>query len=109
MLVNLLAAFDRERFEVEAVSLYPEGGTILEHEIREKGLRVRFLKKRRGPDPKMISRLHHLLCVFRPDIVHTHRYGLRYTLVPSLLYRVPVQVHTAHNVAHRDPGCNVNR
>lgn len=43
LLVNLLEAFDRERFEVAAVSLYPESGTILEEEIKAKKLKVYFL------------------------------------------------------------------
>jgi len=77
MLVNLLEAFDRERFEVKAVSLYPESGTILEKEIREKEFKVFYLNKRQGLDLRMIPQLYHLFCVFRPDVVHTHRYVLR--------------------------------
>jgi len=102
LLVSLLEAFDKERFEVAAVSLYPESGTILEKEIKEKGLNVYFLNKRLGLDLRMIPQLYRLFCVFRPDIVHTHRYVLRYTLLPTLLCRVPVRVHTVHNVAQKE-------
>lgn len=102
MLVNLLEAFDRERFEVKAVSLYPESGTILEKEIREKEFKVFYLNKRQGLDLRMIPQLYHLFCVFRPDVVHTHRYVLRYTLLPAILARVPVRVHTVHSVAQKE-------
>lgn len=102
LLVNLLEAFDHERFEVAAVSLYPESGTILEQEIKGKGFQVYFLNKRRGLDLRMIPQLYRLFRTFRPDVVHTHRYVLRYTLLPTLFCRVPVRVHTVHNVAQKE-------
>lgn len=39
LVVDLMEAMDKKRFEVASVSLYPESGTILEGEIKEKGLR----------------------------------------------------------------------
>ena len=57
LLVNLLEAFDHEWFEVAAVSLYPESGTILEQEIKEKGLIVYFLNKYLGVDLRMIPHI----------------------------------------------------
>ncbi len=102
LLVNLLEAFDKERFEVAAVSLYPESGTILEKEIKKKGLQVYFLNKHRGLDLRMIPQLYRLFRAFRPDVVHTHRYVLRYTLLPTLFCRIAVRVHTVHNVAQKE-------
>ena len=102
LLVNLLEEFDRERFEVAAVSLYPETGTILEREIREKGLKVYYLNKHKGPDPRMVPQLWNIFQDFRPDVVHTHLSVLRYTLLPALFCRVPVQVHTVHNIAQKE-------
>jgi len=102
LLMNLLEAFDYKRFEVAAVSLYPESGTILEKKIREKCYKVYFLNKHRGPDLRMIPRLYRVMKDFRPDVVHTHRYVLRYTLLATLFYRVPVQIHTVHNIAQKE-------
>ncbi|MGB9662819.1 MAG: glycosyltransferase [Moorellaceae bacterium] len=102
LVVDLMEATDKERFEVAAVSLYPESGTILEKVIKEKGLQVYFLNKHRGLDLRMIPRLYRLFHTFRPDVVHTHLYVLRYALLPSLLCRVPVRVHTVHNVAQKE-------
>ncbi|MGB9899171.1 MAG: glycosyl transferase, partial [Thermanaerothrix sp.] len=45
LVVDLMEATDKERFETAAVSLYPESGTILEKVIKEKGLQVYFLNK----------------------------------------------------------------
>ena len=102
LVVDLMEATDKERFEVAAVSLYPESGTILEEEIKEKGLKVYFLNKRRGLDLRMIPQLYRLFRAFCPDVVHTHLYVLRYTLLPMLFCRVPVRVHTVHNVAQKE-------
>lgn len=50
----------------------------------------------------MIPQFYRLFRAFRPDVVHTHRYVLRYTLLPMLFCRVPVRVHTVHNVAQKE-------
>jgi len=102
LVVDLMEAMDKERFEVAAVSLFPESGTMLEQEIREKGLKVFFLNKRLGPDPKVMVSLYRLIRDFKPHVVHTHRYVLRYALLPILRNHVPIRVHTVHNVAHKE-------
>jgi len=102
LVVNFLEAFDRKRFEMAVVSLYPETGTILEREIREKWLKVYYLNKHLGLDLRMIPQLWHLFRTFRPDVVHTHLYVLRYTLLPAFLCRIPVCVHTIHNMAQKE-------
>lgn len=102
LLVNLLEAFDHEWFEVAAVSLYPESGTIFEQEIKEKGLTTYFLNKHRGLDLRMIPHLYHLFQTFKPDVVHTHLYVLRYVFPAMLLCRIPVRVHTIHSVVQKE-------
>ena len=102
LVVDLMEAMDRERFEVAAVSLFPEDGSILEEEIREKGLKVFFLNKRLGPDPGIMAPLYRLIRDFKPHVVHTHLYVLRYALLSILLCRVPGRVHTVHNVAQKE-------
>ncbi len=102
LVVDLMEATDEGRFEVVAVSLYPESGTILEREIKAKGLKVYFLNKHLGLDLRMIPQLYRLFRSFRPDVVHTHLYVLRYTLLPTLLCRIPVRVHTVHSVAQKE-------
>lgn len=102
LVVNLLEATDKERFDVAAVSLYPECGTIFENEMKEKGLKVYHLNKHLGLDLRMIPQLYHLFRSLRPDIVHTHLYVLRYALLPMLFCCVPVRVHTIHSVAQKE-------
>ncbi len=50
----------------------------------------------------MIPQLYRLFRAFRPDVVHTHRYVLRYTLLSTLFCRIAVRVLTVHNVAQKE-------
>jgi len=100
--VDLLENTDRKKFDVAAVSLYGETGTILEKEIRSKNLKVYYLDKHRGLDLSMIPKLYRLIKHCRPDVVHSHRYVLRYALWPSIFCNVPVRVHTFHSIAQKE-------
>lgn len=94
----LAAGLDKDRFETAVGSLYPpfEGG--FEPDLAARGVPVTHLGKRRGFDPRMWPRLKRLIRDFRPDIVHTHSYVLRYAW-PVGAGRI---VHTVHNLARRE-------
>jgi glycosyltransferase involved in cell wall biosynthesis len=102
LVVSLLEATDKERFEAAAVSLYQETGTLIEKEIKEKRLKVYYLDKHPGLDLRMILELYRLFRTYCPDVVHTHRYVLRYVLLPALFCRVSLRVHTVHNIAQNE-------
>ena len=102
MAVHLMLALNQERFEAEAVSLFDPTGTDLDESLAENGVPVHYLGKRRGPDPRMLVKISSILRHFRPHVVHTHQYVLRYVLPPALLYRVPAVVHTLHNPAEKE-------
>lgn len=102
MAVHLMQTLDRERFEVGAVSLFDPVGTDLEEILAQSDIRVWHLGKRRGPDPRMFAELYRVLRRFRPHVVHTHQYVLRYVLPPAIFYRAPVMVHTLHNLAEKE-------
>jgi len=102
LVVDLMENTDKECFEVAAISLYPQSGTIFEREIQEKKLMVYYLNKHRGLDLRIILQLYYIFKTFKPHVVHTHLYVLRYALLPMLFCRVPVRVHTVHNVAQKE-------
>lgn len=102
LVVDLIEATNKKLFEVTAVSLYPKSGAILEREIKKKGFKIYFLDKRKGPDFRMILQLYRLFRAIRPDVVHTHRYVLRYSLLPTILSNIPVRIHTVHNIAQKE-------
>ncbi len=103
----LACEIDRQRFEPAVVSLYDARDGGLEGQMAKHGVRTFHLSKRRGFDWRMFPRVAGALRQFRPHILHTHNYVMRYTYPVALLHaalwrRVPVQVHTVHNVAHME-------
>lgn len=102
MAVSLARGLDPDRFESGVVSLFdafPEG---LEPELEEARIRTWHLGKRPGLDLRMVPRLFRVFRGFRPSIVHTHSYVLRYTLPAGLAARAGSMVHTVHNLAPRE-------
>ena len=102
MATHLLLHLDRGRFEVAAVSLFDRQGTDLEDMLDRAGIRVWYLGKRKGFDPRMYGRLGVVIREFQPDVVHTHRYVLRYLLPWILARRARAWVHTVHSVAEKE-------
>jgi glycosyltransferase involved in cell wall biosynthesis len=100
--VSLACGLDRTRFEVEAISLKPRFPGGFETELENGGVPVKHLGKRSGLDPRMWPRLAAALRLFRPDIVHTHSYVMRYVLPAWGLARRGTIVHTVHNLAERE-------
>ncbi|MEM3071799.1 MAG: glycosyltransferase [Candidatus Anstonellales archaeon] len=102
LVIELMKASDQEIFEIAAVSLYPESGTILEKEINKNDLKVFYCDKKIGLDLRMFYKLYRIFKEFKPDVVHTHLSVLRYSLLPSILCRIPLRVHTVHSIAQKE-------
>ena len=91
-----------ERHEVGALSLYRLPGSSLETRLRQAGVSLWHLGKGDGFDPRVFFGVDRIVRDFRPDVVHTHLYVLRYAL-PALLRRpVPLALHTVHNQAEHE-------
>lgn len=102
MAVSLACRLDRSRFETAVVSLFdafPEG---LEPVLAEAGIETWHLGKHPGFDPRMVARLFRVMRAFRPTVVHTHSYVLRYSLPAGLAARAAAMVHTVHNLAAKE-------
>jgi glycosyltransferase involved in cell wall biosynthesis len=96
--VSLACGLDRARFETAVVSLYGPFPASLEAALDEGGVPVWHLGKRPGFDARMWGRLAQVVGRFRPDVLHTHSYVMRYVL-PAHFRKV---VHTVHNLAERE-------
>lgn len=104
MACHLMGTLDKERFEVAAVSMFSPTGGELEMLLKEAQIPTWFLGKRLGPDLRMYWRIERVLRHFRPHVVHTHRYILRYAF-PAMVYRnSPVMIHTVHSMAENEVG-----
>src|SRR5436190_12182228 len=98
MVGHLLLGSSRSH-DVAGVSLYPPRNSPIESHLREAGIPLWHLGKRKGFEPGMFSALARVLREFRPQVVHTHLSVLRYVLPALLPYPVPLVVHTLHNLA----------
>ena len=100
---NLLRTADPEEFEARAISLRgPFGWEGLEETLSQDGIPVWYMGKKRGFDSSVVARIARTLEHFRPHVVHTHTYALRYALPYMLWRRVPAMVHTVHNLAEKE-------
>ena len=102
MIAGLVFSLDRQVFSSAVVSLYAESAGGLEPDFRAGGIPLFHLGKKRGFDPRMYSRLLRAVGEFRPHILHTHNYVLRYAWPVACMARVPAVVHTIHNLAERE-------
>ena len=101
--VATLASYGaRGGHQLAVASLYEEFTGSLSQELRDEGVQVFHLNKRRGLDVRMFHRIFGVFREFRPDVIHTHNYVLRYVVPPALVYNPPVIVHTVHNVADHE-------
>jgi glycosyltransferase involved in cell wall biosynthesis len=99
---DLMLTSDREQFEVGAVSLVGPLGRPLEGIVARAGIPVWYLGKRWGFDPRTFVRVARAVERFRPQVVHTHSFALRYAFPYMLSRRIPAKVHTVHNLAERE-------
>jgi glycosyltransferase involved in cell wall biosynthesis len=70
--------------------------------LKEADIPVWHLDKRPGFDPKLFVALDRVFKEVQPHVVHTHLSVLRYALPGLLRRRVPVVVHTLHNMAQHE-------
>jgi glycosyltransferase involved in cell wall biosynthesis len=91
-----------ETHDVTAVGLYPAKNTSIEHKLRRADIPIWHLGKRPGFDATLYLALDRVLKEVNPQVVHTHLSVLRYALPALLRRRVPLVVHTLHNLAEHE-------
>jgi len=101
MAVHLMAGLAADH-DVTAVGLYPGSAGLLEERLKNAGVGIHHLGKRRGLDLRMLPALHRVIGETQPHVVHTHLSVLRYALPVVRRCRVPLTVHTLHNTAERE-------
>jgi glycosyltransferase involved in cell wall biosynthesis len=99
---NLLRTSDPEQFDVGAITLRGPFGSALERTLAGDGIPVWYMGKEIGFDPVVLAQVTRTIEHFQPQVLHTHTYALRYAFLHVLFRRVPVLVHTVHNLAERE-------
>jgi glycosyltransferase involved in cell wall biosynthesis len=88
-----------ESHDVAGAGLYRAADSSIEQRLKQADIPMWHLGKRPGFDPKLFVSLDRVFREVRPHVVHTHLSVLRYALPGLLRRRVPVVVHTLHNLA----------
>jgi glycosyltransferase involved in cell wall biosynthesis len=91
-------------YEVTLVSLYHHNKNHLPLSLLNEKVKFISLDKKRGPDPKIFSKITKLLEQLQPDVVHTHLHAGHYNLFAALKLknRSIKKVHTFHNLARME-------
>lgn len=92
----------RALLEIRAVSLYGYQETIYTKAAQASGADVVYLNKRPGLDVSVLPRLRRVIADYKPDVVHTHLYTLKYALLASLFLGVSKRFHTVHSRPDKD-------
>jgi glycosyltransferase involved in cell wall biosynthesis len=88
-----------ESHDVSGAGLYRAMNTSIESRLNEARIPLWHLNKRPGFDPRIYLALDRVFRQVRPQVVHTHLSVLRYALPALVFRRIPVVIHTLHNLA----------
>ena len=103
MCKNLCLELKRQGEDVQAVSFYHTQNHITD-ELSSYGIPIYYLDKRKGFDLSILFKLKKLLIDLQPDAVHTHLPILHYTGLLCFMLKIPVRIHTVHNLAQYEAG-----
>jgi len=86
-------------FDVSLCTLVRSCDLNSERILRQHGIKLYSIGLRRSSHVRIIFRLFRIMRELKPHVVHTHLYSLIHCFFPVVLSRIPVRVHTIHNVA----------
>lgn len=89
--------------KVIVVSLYDYHSPITER-LEQHNIPLLYLGKKPGLDLPIIKKIRNIIKQYRPDILHTHLYLLKYVVLAATGLYVKGIVHTVHNIAQKENG-----
>jgi glycosyltransferase involved in cell wall biosynthesis len=106
VVVDVVTHMDRMAFEPHVLSLFAGGSPELLERLEQAQIPVHGLGKRSGAQPGMLWKVDRAIRWLRPELIHTHRNALYYTLLPFLRPRWfrPAAVHTVHSMPKQEMG-----
>lgn len=104
LVLDYLTYFNKDSVKIKAISMYGEKDTIYDHFIKENNLDVEYLDKKTGLDLSMIFKINKVVREFKPDIIHTHMYCLKYTFL-SIIFNNNYNTKFFHTI-HSEPEKN---
>lgn len=101
MCENLTYELINQGHNVCVVSFYDYHSPIT-CRLEQKGVPLVYLYKKSGFDFGVIKKVRNAIKEFRPDILHTHLYILKYVALASVGLPIKGIVHTVHNIAQKE-------
>lgn len=96
MAAQLAAGLDSGKYDLEVFCIYGDPlDNHLEQMVRDNGVRIHFIGKKRGFSVSAMVKLFRELDAFQPDVVHTHQYACLYACPWPVLRRKQF-LHTFH-------------
>lgn len=103
MCENLTYELVNKGHKVIVVSLYDYHSPITDR-IEKHNITLIYLGKKSGPDLSIIKKIRAVIKQYKPEIIHTHLYILKYVALASVgLGQIGI-VHTVHNIAEKENG-----
>ena len=101
MVEHLTMSLIEDGFDVSIISLYDYRSPITTR-LEDKNVPIYYLGKKKGIDIRVILKLLILFLQKKPDVVHTHLYSIPYVIPAAIIARIPIKLHTIHNIAEKE-------
>lgn len=102
LVVDLCNHIDKSKFEVSVITFYAINNSIFADTLRKNNINIISFDKKLGIDLSIVFKINRLFKNNKPDIINTHLYCVPYVLVPAIIHRIKVRVHTVHNIATQE-------
>lgn len=89
------------RYQIFVASLFDFHSSITDR-MENNGVKIIYLGKKQGLDLAIIPKLVKIMRKYNIQIVHTHRYVMQYVIPAAIISKVPVRIHTIHNIASKE-------
>jgi len=101
MCASLSLELKKRGIPILVVSMFNQQ-TSLTSLLEQNGVKIIYLDKHLGFDPRMIIKLKKIFDEEKPDIVHTHLDCIKYAAIAAHISTVPRLIHTVHNMAEKE-------
>lgn len=102
LVTDICLNLNKDKFQVTIVSLYKNNDSIFIKNLENKNIEIVELDKKIGFDLSIIYKLYKVLKKYKPDVINTHLYVVPYLIIPALLKKIKVKVHTVHSIASKE-------
>lgn len=99
---NMLLGGFNSIYEVNVCVTGKEIGTFMEKDLYDAGVAVTYLGNNCKSNYSIVYELYKLIKNLKPHIIHTHLNSIGHALIPTFINRVPVRIHTVHNIANKE-------